>query len=174
MILLLEPDIRWENEYREMISAWHASGETPEPWVLREDCSDFDRMVRTLKAYSRGKGVPEGFVPNSTFWAYNGETEKITGAVNIRHMLEGEFLRVWGNIGFGVRPDERKQGCATAILHLALEECKKLHLSKVLLACYQENIASAKTILKNGGKLENEITEKGTGKIIQRYWIYLY
>jgi predicted acetyltransferase len=52
-----------------------------------------------------------------------------------------------------------------------LLECKKLHLNKVLLGCYKENIGSAKTILNNGGILENEMREEGSGKIIQRYWI---
>lgn len=40
-------------------------------------------------------------------------------------------------------------------------------------ACYNDNLASMKTILKNGGQLENEIVEDKSGKIIQRYWISL-
>lgn len=156
-----------------MLHEWHTSGETPEPWVLREDCSNFTQMVQMLADFSHGKGVPKGFVPNSTFWAFEDETGKMIGAVNIRHKLEGAFFQVWGNIGFGVRPDERKKGYATAILNQTLTECKKLHLKKVLLSCYKENTASAKTIQKNGGILENEIAERGTGKAIQRYWIYI-
>ena len=40
------------------------------------------------------------------------------------------------------------------------------------MVCNKENIASAKTIINNGGILENEIlSEKGT--IEQRYWINL-
>ena len=37
------------------------------------------------------------------------------------------------------------------------------------ITCYKENIGSKKTILANGGKLENEIHENE--KTIQRYWI---
>ncbi len=46
-----------------------------------------------------------------------------------------------------------------------------MDMERVLLSCHKDNIASAKTILKNGGILENEIIEEDTGKIIQRYWI---
>ena len=37
------------------------------------------------------------------------------------------------------------------------------------MCCDKDNIASAKTITKNGGILENEIVEDGI--VIQRYWI---
>lgn len=57
------------------------------------------------------------------------------------------------------------------MLALGLEECRKLGLSRVLVTCDQHNFASARTIQKNGGILENEVSE-GTG-ITQRYWITL-
>jgi len=59
------------------------------------------------------------------------------------------------------------------MLHLALKECKRLNLDTVLLGCYKDNAASARTILKNGGILENEVSDPRTGKIIRRYWITL-
>ena len=57
------------------------------------------------------------------------------------------------------------------MLALALTECVKLNIKKVLITCDKNNVASAKTIINNGGKLENEIAE-GNG-ITQRYWIAL-
>jgi predicted acetyltransferase len=42
-------------------------------------------------------------------------------------------------------------------------------MDKVLMVCDKDNIASAKSIINNGGILENEIDDEGT--IIQRYWI---
>jgi predicted acetyltransferase len=57
------------------------------------------------------------------------------------------------------------------MLGLALKECKRLNIKKVLITCDKNNIASAKTIIKNGAILENEI-KKGN-KISQRYWISL-
>ena len=55
-----------------------------------------------------------------------------------------------------------------------LEKCANLKMDKVLLACDKENIGSKKTIIANGGVLENEVqddvnlSKSGT---IQRYWI---
>lgn len=51
------------------------------------------------------------------------------------------------------------------------EECKKMGIKKVLMVCDKDNIGSAKSIIKNGGILENEQTENG--KTEQRYWIDL-
>jgi predicted acetyltransferase len=67
-------------------------------------------------------------------------------------------------------PSERRKGYATEMLRLALEKCKALGIEKALVTCDMNNVASAGTILKNGGVLENEVTDDN-GRIIQRYWI---
>ena len=64
-----------------------------------------------------------------------------------------------GHIGDGIRPSERKKGYATQMIGLALEECKKLGINKVLMVCDKENIGSAISIIKKGGILENELIE---------------
>lgn len=57
------------------------------------------------------------------------------------------------------------------MIGLALSECKRLGIDKVLMVCNKENIASAKSIRNNGGILENEIVVDGV--VEQRYWITL-
>ena len=57
------------------------------------------------------------------------------------------------------------------MIALALDECKKLGIDRVLMCCDKENIGSAKSIINNGGVLENEVMEDG--HIGQRYWIQL-
>ena len=53
----------------------------------------------------------------------------------------------------------------------ALKICREeLNLDKVLMCCEKENIASRKSIINNGGILENEVISK-KGKVVQRYWI---
>lgn len=93
------------------------------------------------------------------------------GAVNIRHCLNESLLFDGGHIGDGIRPSERRKGYATAMIKLALLECKKIGITKVLMVCDKDNIASAKSIIKNGGILENEIYSDGV--LQQRYWINL-
>ena len=58
------------------------------------------------------------------------------------------------------------------MIKLALEECKKMGMERVLMVCYKDNIGSRKSIQKNGGILENEVIAEN-GKIDQRYWINL-
>ena len=55
------------------------------------------------------------------------------------------------------------------MIALALEECRRLGIGRVLMTCDKRNIASARTIQKNGGVLENEVDNDG--EIVQRYWI---
>jgi len=112
---------------------------------------------------------PPEFVPGTVYFAvYNN---KIVGTIAIRYRLNADLLKHGGHIGYGVRPSERRKGCATKMLALALEECKKLNIGRVLITCDKSNIGSARTIQKNGGVLENEITDDSDGEILQRYWI---
>ena len=68
-----------------------------------------------------------------------------------------------------MRPTERRKGYATAQIKLALDKCKELGIKRVLMTCDKDNIGSAKSIINNGGVLENEIDNDG--KLLQRYWI---
>ena len=91
--------------------------------------------------------------------------------MNIRHYLNDALLKSGGHIGDGVRPSERRRGVATAMIGLALDECRKLGIDRVLMVCDRDNIGSARSIINNGGVLENEVEHDG--HIIQRYWIEL-
>lgn len=101
-----------------------------------------------------------------TLLAFN-DNKKLIGLLSIRFDLSDELVQKYGHIGYGVRPSERKKGYATKMLQYALKECKKLGMNKVILGCYKENIGSAKTILKNGGKIIREVNEV---KEISEYW----
>lgn len=91
--------------------------------------------------------------------------------IAVSYFDDDELLKTGGHIGDGIRPGERRKGYATAMIALALDECKKLGINKVLMCCNKDNIGSAKSIINNGGVLENEVEEDG--HIVQRYWIQL-
>jgi predicted acetyltransferase len=94
------------------------------------------------------------------------------GIIDIRHRLNDELRRYFGHIGYGVRPSERNKGYATEMLGHGLVKCKKMGLARVMLACYQSNTASARTILRHGGHLEREVIHPD-GRKISIYWIEL-
>ena len=83
-----------------------------------------------------------GLVPATTFLAVDADG-KLIGMIDIRHRLNEGLLRFGGNIGYSVRPCCRRQGYATQMLALALEECRKMQMQKVLVTCNKENIGSA-------------------------------
>ena len=112
-----------------------------------------------------------GWVPDTTLFCLDKDRNIFVGAVNIRHVLNDALLKTGGHIGDGIRPSERRKGYATAMIALALDECKRLGIKKVLMTCDKNNIGSAKSIINNGGILENEI--EADEHIEQRYWIQL-
>lgn len=165
--------VRLSPEYRpqlnEMMDEWTASGETIVPYAIRKtDYRDFDRYLPSLEV---GHDRDECLVPDSTFFCLDDERNIFVGAVNIRHWLNEGLLLNGGHIGDGVRPSERRKGIATKMIGLALEECRKLGIDRVLMVCDRENTGSAKSIVNNGGVLENEVEVDGI--VEQRYWIDL-
>jgi predicted acetyltransferase len=129
----------------------------------------FEEWYNSILDNSHEETVREGLVPASTYLAISVNSNQLVGMIDIRHRLNEFLLNYGGHIGYSVRKAERQQGFATEILALDLQECLKLKIEKVLLTCDKNNIASAKTIINNGGKLENEVNDGDD--VIQRYWI---
>ena len=156
----------YQEQLFEMMDEWCAAGEKITPYAIRKtDYHNFKNYLAALKMPNTG---PEA-VPDSTFFCLDTDRNIFVGAVNIRHRLNESLLRDGGHIGDGVRPSERRKGIATRMIALALKECRRLGIDKVLMVCDKENIGSAKSIVNNGGILENEVTVDGV--VEQRYWI---
>ena len=157
----------------EMIEEWRVDQEinhtNHSPWaIFKNDYRDFNYYLDNLEITE----PTDGKVPDSVFFLLDVERNILLGAVNIRHYLNDFLLQFGGHIGDGIRPSERRKGYATEMIRLALIECKKLGIDRVLLVCDKSNIGSAKSIINNGGILENEFLDED-GEINQRYWIDL-
>ena len=116
---------------------------------------------------------PPHWVPDSQYISVRRSDGRLIGMLDIRHELNEICLKLFGNIGYSIRPSERRKGYATQQLALAKAVYKDMGKSKILISCHKENLASAKTILRNGGILENEVVDERNGEILQRYWITL-
>ena len=173
MVRLIKLTKEYYKELALMIDEWKLDQEinhtNHSPWaIFKNDYHDFDNYLQNLEL----KEPVDGKVPDSVFFLLDEDRNILLGAVNIRHYLNDYLLKYAGHIGDGIRPSERGKGYGTEMIRLALIECKKLGIDKVLMVCDKSNIASAKTIIKNGGILENEFIDED-GEIQQRYWINL-
>lgn len=165
-LVKLEPQYR--RHLNDMMQEWFSTGEKIIPYAIRRlDYRDFEYYLQNLEI----KEGTAGLVPDSTFFCLDEERDIFVGAVNIRHNLNDRLLLDGGHIGDGVRPSERGKGIGTKMVALALNECRKLGIARVLMVCDKDNAASAGTIRRNGGVLENEPVVDGI--VQQRYWIDL-
>ncbi len=93
------------------------------------------------------------------------DDEQIVGFLRFTYALNDFLLSVGGHIGYSVRPSRRREGHASRALGLALERARARGIDHVLVTCDETNVASARTIESQGGRLE-DVRE---GK--RRYWI---
>ena len=136
-----------------------------------KNAESFDIWYIALCNNSKEETVRKGLSPETIYLAISVDDGHLVGMISIRHRLSDYLLKFGGHIDYSVRKSERQKGYAKEMLRLALKECAKLNIKRVLITCHKDNISSKKVIINNGGKLENEIEEKN--KISERYWITL-
>ncbi|MFG2041675.1 GNAT family N-acetyltransferase [Dactylosporangium sp. NPDC048998] len=96
------------------------------------------------------------------------EDGEVLGGIVLRHIFDDKI----GHIGYGIRPLARRRGLASWALGEMLGEARAvLGLDRVLILCLADNVASARTIERNGGVLEGS-RDTGDGPV-RRYWIAL-
>ncbi len=122
-----------------------------------------------LEQVRRGEELGPGRVP-ATFLFAEADGE-LVGRVSIRHELNDFLERVGGHIGFGVRPQFRRQGHATEILRQGLIVARSLGIDAVLVTCDEDNVGSIHTIERCGGMLEDTLNPGDGAPPKRRYWI---
>ena len=170
-VYLVNPSMQHKEAYNEMLLDFEKAGYRINPTAIRPKGMDYINWLRNLETYKSSETCPSQFSPSETYFLVNNYN-KIFGAITIRHYLDEELLKFGGHIGYGISPSERRKGYAKVMLRLALKNCINLGMKQVLITCNKGNIASAKTIISNGGVFENELIEDN-GNIVQRYWVEL-
>jgi predicted acetyltransferase len=148
----------------------HQAGSGLSDSVDVDTVEGFADWVRWLCQQSDESAPLEPGRVHATYW-WIVEDGTYLGAISLRHRLNDFLLRAGGHIGYGVRPSARRRGIATWALGAALAHAGTLGLDRVLITCDDDNVASARTIERHGGVLEDiRDTELGSTR---RYWIDL-
>lgn len=116
---------------------------------------DYEGWLKKLEEdYVR---VPsEEGVPARTYFLVRNTDKKIVGMINIRLALNERLRKFGGNIGYSIRPTERKKGYNKLNLYLGLKICDSYGIKEVLMDADIENPASWKTMEALGGVRQRE------------------
>lgn len=171
--MLMQPD---ETMLEEIVSYRNAllnAGSSLDGCSGLQSYENSQEWLAHVRHMTKVETCPPHLVTSTLFVCVRRADGRIVGMVDLRHRLN-EVLSVWGgHIGYSVRPDERRKGYAKWMLAHALPEAKKLGIDRVLVTCNDDNVASARTIEANGGKLENKVYVEQAKQTVRRYWISL-
>lgn len=171
-IKLIKPTLEYADDIIKYRQEFIESGDNMAGCGNLRECSSAEEWIHGIEMVGNEETCPKDKVCSKTFIAIRLKDNKIIGVIDFRYHINHPILSVWGgHIGYSVRPSERRKGYATEMLRQNLIKCKQHGLTKVLLTCDSDNIASKKTIIGNGGIFEKEINVDDDR--INRYWIQL-
>ena len=107
---------------------------------------------------------------SKTFLLIRENDNRIVGTINVRWNLTEAMKRFGGNIGYGIRPTERRKGYNKINLYLGMKEAQKLGLDRVMLDCDVNNLGSDRTLKALGGVLERTEVDPEDNILTNVYW----
>ena len=136
-----------------------------------KNADDYDAWLQEMRNRESGHNLPQGYVRENFYLCYL--KDRMIGVFSLKFELTDYLLGYGGHIGYAIRPSMRRRGYATDVLRIGLGLAESFGFDHVLCVCDEDNIASEKTILHNGGVLEDIRYDKEENVRVKRYWITL-
>ena len=140
------------------------------PWAFSLDLTvdePFDQWLQRRGAEEAGE-VPEGRVP--ALFRLAEEDGELLGRLSVRLVLNDWLAKYGGHVGYGVLPQHRRKGVATALLAEALTILRGRGVDQALVVCGDANEASARVAQGLGGVLVQRATDED-GRAIRHYLV---
>ena len=166
---LERPTQKHKLQYESMMDEWESFGGRLNPGALRRFSNKQQRNV----SYEEWLKWMEDDRKEGQDLYFFLKGNRIIGGISIRFKRTTQNVGADGHSGYGIRPSERRKGYASTMLSMVLPIMKEYGINPIVITCAKENIGSAKTIIKNGGKLMEEVIEPDTGEMVQIYHINL-
>ena len=166
---MLEFDLPTEQNREDVLSFYEEIEKSGGECIGIANYKNYDRWLTGMRNRHTGQNLPEGYVRENFYLCYEGD--RLVGVFSLKFELT-EFLRNFGgHIGYATRPSDRNRGLATQMLKQGLELARGFGFDRVLCICDDDNYASEKVILKNGGVFENALYDPDEGVTVKRFWL---
>ena len=170
---LVPPSEAYASEIAAYREEFLAAGDSMDGCGSLRRMADPIEYIKRSQAMTRKETVPEGLVQATQFLYVRQSDGRVVGMIQVRHYFNEYLKKYAGHIGYSVRPSERRQGYARAMLRATLPFCKEIGLDRVLISCVDGNIGSEKTILSCGGVYESTVYLETEDLYLKRFWITL-
>ncbi len=169
-LLLTLPDESMSGEINAYREAMLAAGSSMDGCgsLRRHEAAEWLAHVRCLM---HEETCPPNWVSATQYVCIRKGDGRIVGMIDLRRRFNDFLAEYAGNIGYSVRPDERRKGYAAWMLAHVLLETAKIGLNRVLVTCEEDNEGSRRTIEKNGGVYERSTYLESENVMLRRYWI---
>ncbi len=175
-IALIDPSLEWLPAYEQALArGWSPNTEQDvsreQLLHLRRNPGQFlyDLYRSPLFRLPDGSQVPR--LPAHEFWISDGE---FCGRIGFRFQRGTEDLpaTVFGHVGYTIVPWKQRRGYATQALRLILPVARSEGFSRVQITCDNDNEASRRVILANGGILDGTFPHPSRpGHVKLSFWV---
>lgn len=172
-MILIKPSAEYAEQIKEYRREFLDADDSMDGCGSLRRIADPMEYIKKCKDCERPETLPEGLVIATQFLFIRESDNRLVGMIQVRHYFNDYLSKFGGHIGYSIRPSERRKGYAKDMLAAVLPFCREINLEKILITCNDNNIASEKTIISNGGIYESTVYEPVENIHLKRFWITL-